>query len=355
MRTYYITLILVFTISLYAQFIGEKRPNGKIKPNVYFALVVSLILIGVSAFRWRVGTDYMSYVWGFTNPASELRATFLTFSEPGFKLLVRIAAHAYDDYVSMFLISAVVTIGLIAWTIYKYSPSYSFSLLLYILIGTWHGSFNGIRQHLAVAVIFAGHKYIIERNFRKYLLIVLLAYSFHASGAVMLLLYFVPTKKINLNYIVLLFLTSIVVLYSYEAVFSAFEVLRGEPLINPRTMAYFQRQVNILRILTAFMPVILYFLLEKKTKISASLAFYFNITFVNAAFWLATSQSAYLARIGIYTNIFLTLSYPRLTDIKDRRVVNLLRGFILLFYLIFWYIDVSSSIALNDFQWIFNR
>ena len=40
--------------------------------------------------------------------------------------------------------------------------------MLYIFIGAWHGSFNGMRQYLAAAILFSGHRFIKERKFKEY-------------------------------------------------------------------------------------------------------------------------------------------------------------------------------------------
>ena len=74
-------------------------------------------------------------------------------------------------------------------------PLLPLSIALFVLLGTWQGSFNGVRQYLAAAIIFAGHSLILNRRFKLFLLVVLMAALFHISALVCLAFYFVPLQR----------------------------------------------------------------------------------------------------------------------------------------------------------------
>ena len=57
------------------------------------------------------------------------------------------------------------------------------SLFVYIASGMYTVSMNGIRQSLAAAIIFAATKYILNGNFKKFLLVILLASTFHQTAS----------------------------------------------------------------------------------------------------------------------------------------------------------------------------
>ncbi|MCP8617523.1 EpsG family protein [Salirhabdus salicampi] len=355
MEIYFITVIIIFIFSCMATYFGEKKDiknNIQIKNNRFFIFLTVLWLVLISGLRWQVGTDYWQYSLNYQRYTYQFFNDLLTYSEPGIKFIAWFSEVFYDDYATMFFISSLITIGLFVITISKYSNMYTFSMLLFIFIGVWHGSFNGVKQYLACAILLAGHRHIISKSFVKYLLIVLLAGTFHYSALGMIILYFVPSKILKIRHIILLMFVSFAVIYSYDYIFELIENIKADSFAITQ---YVTREVNLLRILVNFAPLIVYFTITNKSKLSKEDLFYVNLLFINAAFALATSQSAYLARFLIYTNAFAILGIPRLINIKDKYLKFLLTMIIVILYAVFWYIDVSKTSALVNFQWIFNR
>ena len=70
---------------------------------------------------------------------------------------------------------------------------------------------------------------------------------------------------------------------------------------------------------------------------------------------LATANSSYLARVGIYTNIYNTIAIPKLLNLTNKKLNYIIFLIIISLYIIFWYIDVKPSLDLNPFKWVFNR
>ena len=352
MRVYFFTLIIVVMTSVLAQLCGFNRKLlNRTSHNSFFVFLTGVVLIGVAGCRWLVGTDYWQYAVNYSRYVTSWWVDLKSFDEPGLKLIAKLSSVIYNDYATMFLLSSVLTVGLSVRTIARKSDMFTFSILLYIFIGAWHGSFNGVRQYLACSVIFAGHQYIIDRKLKHYLLTVLVASLFHVSALSMVALYFIPMKKLEGKELFLLVSTSLVFLYSSEYVLRVIEVYFRK---NTSTL-FAQREVNVWRIVVQIAPLVIYSLLTDKSKLGKSDMFYVNILFVNAALSVATSGSAYLARFPIYTGIFSTLGYPRLVNYDDKNLRALVVVTILAFYSMYWYIEVSGSANLNDFRWIFNR
>lgn len=361
MGVYYITIISTFCTALLSQVVGKKTQNNieknkqKRNNNLLFVFLTATILICVAGLRYRTGTDYWQYDLNYSNYVKEWWNALIHYDEPGIKIVAKVSSFIYNDSSTMFFLVSAITVGLSVKTISKYSNMFAFSVLLYILMGNWVGSFNGVRQFLAGAIIFAGHRFIVERKLFKYILVVLAAGAFHISALVFIFLYFVPLKKINLIKLLALFGGSILLLLSYDYIFSFIGILKDEVIDVENLSAYAARSVNFLRIVVAFAPLLLYFILTKKSKIKKEEWFYVNMLFVNAALMFAASQSAYLARVGIYTNIFLTLSLPKLLYFKDKKLSLLIKFLITSFYFIYWYIEVSGSENLKSYNWIFDR
>jgi len=359
MLTYYITIFLTFIFASLAQLFYNKQRNMRVNMNPrnrtywFFVLLTAGVLIFVAGFRFSVGTDYWGYYRAYDRYINQFWISIITYDEPGIKLIAKLSSYVYNNPATLFFFSSLITVGLSVKTISKYSDMFLFSILLYFLIGPWYGSLNGVRQYLALAVLFAGHRFIIERNIKKYALVVLLAGSFHITALLMIVLYFIPLKKLKLKHILVMIAMTLLILASYGMVFKLVGTLKNEAII---LNAYMTTRVNILRVLVSLAPVILYvFLRLKKTAFSKTDYFYINIMFVNVAIMFATLNSAYLARFGIYTNIYVVLGLPVLLRNKNISNAVLLRIFAIICYSLYGYIAISKSGSLNDFQWIFNH
>lgn len=362
MSVYYFTIFFIIITSNLARITSNKYVyiNGKLKKiyNKFFIIMTSMILTIVAGLRWRVGTDYWQYTRNYRRLYSTISWSELKIlDEPGIIIIAKVSKLIYDDPATMFFLASVLTIGLFTIIISKYSNSYTFSMLLFIFTGVWHGTFNGVRQYISAAIIFAGHKFIIEKDFYKYFFIIILASLFHISALSMLVLYFIPIKKLNLKNILFLSLLVIIIIYFYDYIFNILSLIKERNLYMG---SYAQREINNIRVLTMFAPVLFYYFFIKKSCLKYQDFFYINILIVNAAVWLAVSNSAYLARFAIYTNVFTCLALPKLLNVKllnfdNKKLLFYLKAVVLFSYSIFWYIEVISSPDLKNFMWIFEK
>ena len=207
-----------------------------------------------------------------------------------------------------------------------------------------------MRQFLAAAIVVAGHRFIVERRFLPYLLVVTMAGLFHVSAFAFILLYFVPQKRLRAPALLLLLGVAMVALYSSDAVINVIATVTEGDYTG---QAYIFRQVNWLRIAVAVVPVGLYSM--RAVEFTPREWFYRNMAVIHAAVMLAASGSAYLARFGIYTSAFLPMFIPRLVKFENRGLTILARSVVLLLFLVYWYVEASGPSGLNEFHWIFDR
>ncbi len=356
MTIYFVTVLLVFIFSYSAYVQKARMPSlGNSKEPigyVFFVFLCATILIGVSGLRYHVGTDYMAYMQGYGIRVANVWKDIATFNEPVLGIIAYISAVIYDDYATMFFNVALFTIALNVRTISKYSSNFFVGIMLYIFIGAWHNSFNGIRQYMAAAVIFAGHRYILEKKFWKYLLVILLASCCHITALVMLPLYFVVNRKVNLKNMILVVGIAVVMRYSYDIFFGIMNSVKGR---DQTEFEYMQTEVNIFRILVAFAPLVLPLFTRKGFFEDKENRLYFNMLLMNAAFMFATAESAYLARVGIYTEIFATLAFPKILDGMISENKKIWTSIIMVLYFGFWVYELVGRDSLNNYQWIFER
>ncbi len=346
MLVYYLVLTAVIFIT-----VADNRLQFNIERKIgkQAFILIALLLICVAGLRYGVGSDYFFY---YENYDFYRTSELVLDEEPVYKILARISAIIYKDPATLMFICAAFTIGLMLVPIYKNSVMPLLSLMLFLFLGTWHGTFNGIRQYLAAAVLFAGHRFIKEKSFWKWCLVVLAAYFCHVTAAVAIIFYPFAQSKISVKQLLISIVLIISGLFAYDYIFEFIGYLKDDPI---ELNNYITNSIKILRIAVAWVPVV-FFLLHRKRYDTEDTDFrcYFNLSLLNAVCMSVASQSAYLGRIGIYLNVFNTITWPLLIKPLDERNKKVTLYIMIPLYLIYWSVEISG-IDLRNFVWIFER
>ena len=152
---------------------------------MYLALVVIVFFAG---FRFEIGYDYPKYLAGYMYD-SQLREW-----EPLFVSLVKIFRHinfGLDIQFMFFFFSSLIII-LVYKALKSITPYYRLGLLIYLLIPSLYlGSFSVIRQGIALAILLYGFQFIAKDNpeYKKYMIIAVVAFLFHYSSIFVVLIY----------------------------------------------------------------------------------------------------------------------------------------------------------------------
>ena len=368
MSVYFFTLIIVVVITLLAEQFDSKSvcdicgnvddkkqisfvhcQHSKISGLLYATAV--MLLIFVAGVRYHTGTDYWQYEQNVYAYSQDVWNSIKTYNEPGIRILARIGCLLSPNNpapVMIFLASAI-TIGLLGRTIFRYSNELCFPLVMLLLLSCWTDSFNAIRQWLAIAIYFCSVPYIQRREILKYLLLVIVASLFHKSAIILSPIYLLTNKRISWKRLVYLIIYTGIVLVAY----SFFSSLVADFMEVSVDHQYFTRNVNVLRVLAGCAPGILFWLCYHNRDIDAERTTYINLMMINSAFWIISSQSAYMARICMYTTPFLILGITKSTSKMSKSNRCFFRFVIVVLYFIFWCIEINKSPSMRSYQWIF--
>ena len=132
--TVYFSVLLV--LSFLFIFSSAENCRPVVRKMTYFAAAVILTL--VSGLRYMVGTDYVQY----TSNYSSYLTNFSIFSQPALSIVAKISSFIYNDYATWFFLMAVITVAPVIFMIVKRNKNVELAILLYVLIGCWHFSFN---------------------------------------------------------------------------------------------------------------------------------------------------------------------------------------------------------------------
>lgn len=183
--------------------------EGRKKIYLFLTGITFIFFLG---FRGNQSADYINYVnlydkiynyfHFYNNPFSNLfSVSFISeIVDPGYAVLNLLIKYIFDDVLVVFVVSAVLTI-IPLWRFLSKSPYLLFSIFLYLMIGTYLENFNIMRQGIASSLGLMSYSYIKERNFKKFFLVFLIAFSFQWSALVLLPAYFflVPKKRKRSN------------------------------------------------------------------------------------------------------------------------------------------------------------
>ena len=156
------------------------------------AFIVFLPLIIVAGSRGRV-FDTTAYIRWFTKTLpSSFSQAFSIFGtdekDKGFYLLSSFIKSVFGNDYHIYLMIIAAIQGLIVLSIYrKYSINYVLSVFLFVASVDYIGwMFNGTRQFLAVAIVFAATPLILKKKYFPLLCVILLAFTMHRSALIMI-------------------------------------------------------------------------------------------------------------------------------------------------------------------------
>ena len=322
-------------------------------------IVAAMILTAVSGLRYMVGTDYKTYMVVY----SDYIENFSILSQPALSIFAKISSLIYNDYATWFFLMAVITVVPVIVFIVKKNKSIELAILLYILLGCWHFSFNIVKQSAAATILFCGFSFLRDRKFWHWCALCVLAAAFHVSAILMLPVYFLADSRIDKKRIAMLVVFALISRLFYDKLFFFMALLkRGEGLADA-TSATVTQSVNMLRIVVNCMPVAVYAFFKKTYKEIENNDFYclFNLSLLNAVLNVASMGSIYFNRFCCYTNIFnilfIPLIFPSLKPEHEKMkpIVMTAYAMVIVFYFVFWVYDLYKSPDTVNYYWIFER
>ncbi|MFD0771219.1 EpsG family protein [Bacillus sp. CGMCC 1.60114] len=324
MTILWMNLAIVFMFSFFARYFAMPLTTEPawIKPNQFLTLVTVLSLVLVSGLRNNIGDTYF-YMHGYT--VTDFTWEYIKNNKDiGFNIFQMILQKYTDDPQVMVFITALITNVLIVFILYKYSRLIDLSLYVYITSGMYLTSMNGIRQYLAAAIVFAATKYILDGNWKKYILIVLLASTFHQSALVLIPIYFLIRRKAwSTTTFILLFLAVLIVI-GFNQFSEIFFAAIGDTQYG-HYKDFHEGGANILRVAVEAAPLILAFYgRERLRELFPKSDYIVNMALLGMVFMLISTQNWIFARFAIYFGLYqlILISWVvKLFTEKDQKFV----------------------------------
>ena len=337
MKIYLSMITIVYICSSFAKVCVLKCSSSERKKyNVFFVFTLLATLIIVAGFRYKVGTDYMTYAdaYMYVIPKSNLKFT----DDVAFTVLLKALYLVSHNPQIMFLAtSSIINVCAVKFFL-DYSDDLPLSIFLYMTTFTYFSTLNGVRQFIAVVIISLALRHIFERNFKKYLVYVLIAALFHQSALFMILVYFCVGKKVDSlsNMVIICIFMTACIFYKYfmEALSL---ILKNSNYSQYSTIMLDGFGTNILRVLVLFIPVILMYVYRKKARnvFGERIDILINLSLIGALFMLLAIRHVYFARMVMYFEFFNIILITKLCKIFDENSNKIITYIVMLCYFIY--------------------
>lgn len=351
MTIYLINLAVVTVFSLLADnIVRNKYVNGKRKYNLMFLFIAGISLILFSGLRYKVGTDYYQYSEIYTFYGNDPINWF--GKEVGFDILNKVLYKISTNPQFFFLITSIfINLGVVIF-IKKYSINLPMSMYFYITNFTYYLTMNGVRQYIASVILALGFKYVLNKDFKKYIIVILLASLFHISAFLMIPLYFISiTDFKSIGNKIFMGVIAFAFLFYQTFINIIFKFLENSPYAHYQSeFANLGDGANILRLVIWALPIILILLKKEKLKelFGENASIVFNFCFYGMCFMALAYRHKYFARLTMYFDIYYLLLFPMII-----RLFNKKENRILVYGMVVGYFLYSTILLLSGEAWIY--
>ncbi len=303
-------------------------------------LCIILPIILLQGFRLNVGTDYQNYYWRvIAIEAGNLQVIKSYLSQPLFLAECYVVGKIFKDPTYFFLTDAIL-INLIAFKTFDYYRNkidLKIAYMLYYSI-VYMMFVNIERQAIACLIVWYAYRYIQEKNFKKYMFMVIIACTFHSSAIFFLIMFVIAKKGHNKKIVeIILFIGLILYITLSSYVLAALNrFIDGESasvyINNTHQRMHFSA---LLYLIMFYVPYIVMLSLPRKcglsifdfvhlkVDISDHLIYVCNVFTI--AFVLSEAIVSYGSRLGYYTYFGLIIgvsyAYNNLRNRFDKRIL----------------------------------
>lgn len=323
---------------------------------------VTFLMMGYIVFWAAVRNgvvDTAQYIESYRNlsPNTSIKSLFLSKSEkaPLFKsyqVILRKLGFNWQQY----LASIAIITGVFTWYgISKYSDDVALSMYLFMTGLYFYWMFNGIRQFLVVAILFASLRLIAEKKLWKFLLIIFILYFLHKTVIIMIPIYFIANMK-NWSwgiYACVLATMAVVLLFPNE-----FVELLNDNYTDTNVTEQFAKDdgVNILRFLVAMVTPTLAFVYKDRLAEfdNPYVNVMINLSMVSAGLYAVgvVTSGVYIGRLPMFVDMYGIIFLPFMI----RRVLpKETRGPIFVaciaLYFLYFYLQANEGLIYYTTNW----
>lgn len=195
---FYTFILLITTFLAVLEELVDKRLKGIIVVSIILILALSAGVRGAA-----VGRDTMAYMNIIESCRGGYSGSVNHHVEKGFVMLIKSILFVHDDPQFVLFIIALIINTLIISRIYSVRNKISFPFSVFSYVALYYlATYSGIRQWIAISVVFFGTKYVFDHKYIKFSIFLLIATAVHNSAVVAFLyipldMFFLDRSKVK--------------------------------------------------------------------------------------------------------------------------------------------------------------
>lgn len=291
-------------------------------------VTIFILLFALSACRVNVGNDYAKYVeFMHRIYTDKYIADPGVPTEWGFNLLTRIiyGLSGYENFLLIFAIYSFATVAIFLVAMRKQSVDFALTFYMFMTLGYYFQSFSTVRYYLALAIALYCMKLVVDKEWVKFVILVLLGSGFHKSILVILPLYFLASlawKKWQLV-LALLFCTTFLFLQDFylKVVVTLYPSYEDTEYLDGSGFSW----INIIRCVAVLALALCIY--KKDVVCDKVMSFYFYLNLGALALYVFCSFLPIISRIGYYLTVSQILYVPALlNNIENKKLQKLIKA-----------------------------
>ena len=311
-----------------------KKDDKKLPMFMFFAIILFLLALR----HIDVGGDLKAYKTIFElvekTPWKLLNRVDIEY---GFAILNKIISIFTSDFRWVMIFSAFITILPIGYLFCQKNEGTALTIALYLNMSIFAVSFSGIRQMIAVAIVTSSFYFIKNRKLALFLIMVFVAFLFHKSALIALILY--PLYHLKISKVRALFVLPIVgfIFIFNKQIFTIFVRFLGDDYEKygniKETGAYTMIVLFVLFTLFAFLAV-------KDKELDEETMGLRNFLLLTLVLQMFAPINNVAMRMNYYSIVFVPILIPKVINrgaYFDKKIYKLIYWGMTVFFLIYYF------------------
>ena len=318
--------------------------------NVWMAVLVFLPIFLIACLG-TPRSDTWLYISGFENLPTDWGEIINNLksaeSGQGFILFEFLIKCSFGESVEAFRIAIALLHSIPIILVYrKYSESYLMTMFLFVS-GAFHIGWmmNGMRQFIAVTIIFAATPLLLQKKYCHLLIFILIASMFHITALLMIPVVFIVQGKAWNEKTIFYIVMALLAMYVFDTYTGVMDfMLEGTEFEGAvqQWQALGDDGTNPIRVLVNTIPMLLAFLGKQhiRQENDPVLNICVNMSVITTGLYLISmvTSGIMVGRLPIYTNLYNLILLPNLipkmfTKNSERVVKLLMVGFYMMYYM----------------------
>ncbi|MFV0306038.1 MAG: EpsG family protein [Moheibacter sp.] len=358
---YNFMFVLLLVSAIYEVYTNEE-PNKN-----WFYTIVGLMML-TAGLAYGISPDWVAYWNAFEGAAQTSLGELKDLSkaldmEYGYLLLNKLISSVGLGYGAFTLLIAVIALWLKTTTIYKYGGYVFMALLIYYVPTYFFEEQIHVRQGMANAITIFSIRYIINRDLRRFLICLVVAFYFHKSAVAFLLAYWIV--KIKFNNVTIIVLVGLAVVANAIGLSTQIDgIMQFMPFgvaetYNDYADAVTENSIlgDIVKVLIVIAILMFNNIVEKKDELYP---YFRNIYVFGVILYFFFGNGIFATRLPGFYTVFLVFLVPHMVKaLKDNTTFKNIVFISFTAYIItlfgHFYNTWSEKTGFDDYETFFNR